>query len=39
MLIFPHILLEKRQNSTTNDTKFRAVLHTNSVSKYDKKFI
>lgn len=35
ILIFLYISLERRQNRTTNKTKFKALLHKNKLGKID----
>lgn len=35
ILIFLYISLERRQNRTTNKTKFKALLHKNKLGKVD----
>lgn len=39
ILIFLYISLERRQNRTTNKTKFKALLHKNKLGKVDNNYI
>lgn len=39
ILIFLYISLERRQNRTTNKTKFKALLHKNKLGKVDNFYI